>query len=65
MYYLMSLYYAVCDVFPGVDVLSPVQKSIAEQFTKADSVLNGNYDYSYFDYGKMQGGLIIYLFNKM
>lgn len=60
-----ALYYAVCDVFPGVDGAESIQKSIAEQFTKADSVLNGNYDYSYFDYGKCRGGLIIYLFNKM
>lgn len=50
-----ALYYAVCDVFPGVDGAESIQKSIAEQFTKADSVLNGNYDYSYFDYGKMRG----------
>lgn len=52
-----ALYYAVCDVFPGVDGAESIQKSIAEQFTKADSVLNGNYDYSYFDYGKMRGGI--------
>lgn len=52
-----ALYYAVCDVFPGVDGAESMQKSIAEQFTKADSVLNGNYDYSYFDYGKMRGGI--------
>ena len=52
-----ALYYAVCDAFPGVDGAESIQKSIAEQFTKADSVLNGNYDYSYFDYGKMRGGI--------
>lgn len=52
-----ALYYAVCDVFPDVDGAESIQKSIAEQFTKADSVLNGNYDYSYFDYGKMRGGI--------
>ena len=52
-----ALYYAVCDVFPGVDGAESIQNSIAEQFTKADSVLNGNYDYSYFDYGKMRGGI--------
>ena len=52
-----ALYYAVCDVFPGVDGAESIQKSIAVQFTKADSVLNGNYDYSYFDYGKMRGGI--------
>lgn len=51
-----ALYYAVCDVFPNVDGAEDIQRSIAEQFTKADSVLNGNYDYSYFDYGQMKGG---------
>lgn len=51
-----ALFYAVSDVFPEVDGADNIMRSIAEQFTKADSVLNGNYDYSYFDYGKMQGG---------
>lgn len=50
-----ALYYAVCDVFPGVDGADAIQRSIAEQFVKADSVLNGNYDYSYFDYAQMKG----------
>lgn len=49
------LYYAVCDVFPHVDNANKIQRSIAEKFCKADSVLNGNYDYSYFDYGQMKG----------
>lgn len=51
-----ALYYAVCDVFPGVDGADAILRSVAEQFAKADSVLDGNYDYSYFDYGKMRGG---------
>ena len=50
-----ALYYAICDVFPGVDGAEKIQRSIAEQFVKADSVLNGNYDYSYFDYAQMKG----------
>lgn len=50
-----ALYYAVCDVFPSVDGAEQIQRSIAEQFVKADSVLAGNYDYSYFDYARMQG----------
>ena len=50
-----ALYYAVSDVFPGVAGADSIQHSIAEQFVKADSVLNGNYDYSYFDYAKMKG----------
>lgn len=50
-----ALYYAVCDVFPGVEGAEAIQRSVAEQFVKADSVLAGNYDYSYFDYGTMEG----------
>ncbi|MDD4923102.1 MAG: hypothetical protein PHS30_11605, partial [Bacteroidales bacterium] len=49
------LYYAVCDVFPNVENADQIQRKIAEQFCKADSVLNGNYNYSYFDYGRMKG----------
>lgn len=49
------LYYNVCDVFPNVENADNIQLSIAEQFYKADSVLNGNYDYSYFDYSEMEG----------
>lgn len=49
------LYYAVCDVFPGVSGADSIQHVIAEQFCKADSVLNGSYDYSYFDYSQMKG----------
>lgn len=49
------LYYAVCDVFPGVEGADAIQRTIAEQFVKADSILNGNYNYSYFDYAQMKG----------
>jgi len=49
------LYYAVCDIFPNVDNADFIQLKIADQFYKADSVLNGNYNYSFFDYGKMKG----------
>ena len=49
------LYYAVSDLFPGVERADSLQKIIAEQFFKADSVLDGNYDYSYFDYSSMEG----------
>lgn len=50
-----ALYYAVADVFPDVDGTEQIQRSIAEQFVKADSTLNGNYDYSYFDYLNLKG----------
>lgn len=49
------LYYALCELYPEVDGADEIQHTIAEQFCKADSVLNGNYDYSYFDYSTMQG----------
>lgn len=50
-----ALFYAVCDVFPDVEGAQDIQRTIAEQFVKADSILNGNYNYSYFDYAQMKG----------
>lgn len=49
------LYYGVAALFPDVENTDLIQHMVAEQFFKADSVLNGNYDYSYFDYARMQG----------
>jgi hypothetical protein len=49
------LYYAVCELHPDVEGAESIQRTIAEQFFKADSVLKGNYDYSYFDYSTMTG----------
>ena len=49
------LFYAVSALFPDVENAEYIQHSVAEQFFKADSVLNGNYDYSYFDYAQMEG----------
>lgn len=49
------LYYAVCDLYPNVDGADLIQRTIAEQFYWADSVLAGNYDYSYFNYAAMEG----------
>lgn len=51
-----ALYYAVSDIFPGVEGADGIMRSVAEKFVQADSVLAGNYDYSYFDYGKLRGG---------
>ena len=49
------LYYGVADLFPNVENTELIQRSIADQFYKADSTLNGNYNYSYFDYAQMKG----------
>lgn len=49
------LFYGVCELFPGVERADSLQHIIAEQFFKADSVLAGSYDFSFFDYGTMKG----------
>ena len=49
------LFYGLCDVFPQVKSADSLQRIIGEQFFKADSILNGNYDFSYFDYRQMKG----------
>lgn len=47
------LFYAIVDQYPSEPDFEEIAKKIAEKFYKADSILNGNYNYSYFDYGKM------------
>ncbi len=49
------LFYGVSELFPNVSKADSLQHIIAEQFFKADSILNGNYDFSYFDYYQMKG----------
>lgn len=49
------LFYGLCDLFPNVKDADSLQRIIANQFFKADSVLLGNYDYSFFDYQLMKG----------
>jgi hypothetical protein len=48
------LFYAIYDKYPAEPDFELMARSIAEKFYKADSVLNGNYHYSYFDYGQMK-----------
>ncbi|WP_411275419.1 hypothetical protein [Daejeonella sp.] len=48
------LFYAIYDKYPDEPDLERLARSIAEKFFKADSILNGNYNYSYFDYGMMK-----------
>lgn len=47
------LFYAIYDKYPNEDGLQDIAKTIADKFYEADKILNGNYDYSYFDYAKM------------
>jgi hypothetical protein len=48
------LFYAIYDKYPDEPGFKEIARSIADKFYKADSILNGNYDYSFFDYGKMK-----------
>lgn len=47
------LFYAIYDQYPNEPGFAEIAKSIAEKFCAADAILNGNYNWSYFDYGKM------------
>jgi len=47
------LFYAIYDQYPNEPGFTEIARKIAEKFYKVDSILNGNYDWSYFDYGKM------------
>ena len=48
------LFYAVFDLYPDEPEFERLARIIADQFYRADSVLNGNYNYSYFDYRQMK-----------
>lgn len=48
------LFYAIYDQYPNEPGFTEMAKKIADKFYDADVILNGNYDYSYFDYGKMK-----------
>jgi hypothetical protein len=48
------MFYAVADFYPEEQDYETILRSVADQFYLADSTLNGNYDYSFFDYSSMQ-----------
>jgi len=48
------LFFALADLYPEESTLEPLLRTVAEQVYQADSILNGNYSYSYFDFGSMQ-----------
>ena len=47
------LFYAIYDKYPNEPEFEEIARTIADKFYEADVILDGNYDYSYFDYGKM------------
>lgn len=48
------LFYAIYDQYPKEAEFEAIARTVAEQFYKADSVLAGNYDWTFFDYAAMQ-----------
>lgn len=48
------LFYAVYDLYPTEKDFDWIAKTIADRFYAADSVLGGNYNYTYFNYASMQ-----------
>jgi len=48
------LFYAICDLYPDEPGFDTMAHTIAEKFYLADSVLRGNYNYSFFDYAHMK-----------
>lgn len=48
------LFYAIYEKYPDEPDFERIARSIAEKFYQADSILDGDYNYSYFDYGKMK-----------
>lgn len=52
--YPNMFFYAIYSKYPDQKDFDSIAHRIAEKFCGADSILNGNYDYSFFDYGKMK-----------
>ncbi len=48
------MFYAVADLYPEEKDYDYILRSVADKFYSADSILNGNYSYSFFDYATMQ-----------
>ncbi|HSD06897.1 hypothetical protein [Flavobacterium sp.] len=48
------LFYGIYYKYPKEPGFDEIAKTIADKFYNADVILNGNYNYSYFDYGKMK-----------
>ncbi|MCC6289939.1 MAG: hypothetical protein IT249_18835 [Chitinophagaceae bacterium] len=48
------LFYAIYDLYPGEKDFDWIARSIADKFYSADSVLKGNYNYTYFNYATLQ-----------
>ncbi|MBC7775678.1 MAG: hypothetical protein H7246_09590, partial [Phycisphaerae bacterium] len=50
------LFYSVADLYPKEKGFEEIQRTIADQFYRSDSVMGSNYSYSFFDFKNMTGG---------
>lgn len=48
------LFYAIYDKYPHAPGFDTLARNIADKFYLADSVLNGNYNYSFFNYAELK-----------
>ncbi|MDD7886340.1 hypothetical protein [Flavivirga sp. 57AJ16] len=48
------LFYGLASFYPEEKDYSKIMRSVADKFYEADSVMAGNYGYSYFDYAKLE-----------
>lgn len=48
------LFYAIYDQYSDETDFTRIARTIADQFYRADSVLDGNYNWTFFDYGAMK-----------
>jgi len=50
------LFYSVADLYPKTQDFEYIQRTIAEQFYRSDSVMGSSYSYSFFDFKNMKPG---------
>ncbi len=59
------MFYALADFYPKEKDYDTLLRTIANQFYKADTVLNGDYAYSFFDYSTMEAKKTGFVLSKM
>ena len=50
------LFYCVADLYPKEKDFQNIQRTIADQFYRSDSIMGSNYSYSFFDFKNMKPG---------
>ncbi len=50
------LFWCVADLYPKEKDFEMIQRTIADQFYRSDSIMGNSYSYSFFDFKNMKGG---------